>query len=893
MGTRAGTRTGTGSRRAIGAIVSALVAIAGVVLTGAAPAQAAVYCGQEEATPGRTFNHFLNPNGYWDVATNWSAGVLPEAQLGPDVCIPGGTIARVRAGTTQLIGGVGGYVSTLRIEGTVVIESGGTVGVAGGIFGGSNMVNGGVIKVTSNSTLVMNPDQNGAQAFQNVVGGSVIDVDPGSKVRQQRPFTNFGTVDLTGGGEWVLESGFAAYGNGNSSGAVVGGKLALKSGVVHFGGTGAVSVLATGGAVDGTIGPNQSLEMGCIPSVGSIDLPRGLVNNGTIHFLPPLQDTDCTFYYTLPAGQTLTNNASLTFGSPGYTTYPPDFAWYPVYSANINNPGGKIVNSPSGTITVHDKWDALETIENAGTIVSAPGGYLASIYYRFTNSGTLINRGRTCALGEFVNTGTFELVNDCQFFRTPSTVGGVLKPHWVNGTLAKLILNLNWSLTGTVDVVVDGTPPAAGTTAPFITGPVTGTFGAVTSGSGQAFSATYPAGGGVQLVAGAPGTGGSGGSGSAISAMVPARLLDTRADGSTTDGIGQGAGLQTGGSTTEVQVVGRAGVPANATTAILNVTVTGAQGPGFVTVWPCGTDRPNASSLNFAAGSTVPNGVVSKIGAGGKVCLYVSNATQLLADIGGYFTDASPFRPLLPARLLDTRSAGETVDGVGQGGGAAAPGSITEVQVTGRADVPGDAAAAVLNVTVTEAGGPGFVTAFPCGTTPPTASNLNFAQGSTVPNNVIAKVGAGGKVCLFASEATHLIVDVTGYFGPSPSFQAISPLRVLDSRSTGVTTDGVGQGGGPAVGGSVTEVQITGRAGVPANAVAAVLNVTVTEPSGPGFVTVYPCGTTPPTASSLNFGAGATVPNGLIVKIGAGGKVCLFASTGTHLIADVSGYFTT
>lgn len=85
----------------------------------------------------------------------------------------------------------------------------------------------------------------------------------------------------------------------------------------------------------------------------------------------------------------------------------------------------------------------------------------------------------------------------------------------------------------------------------------------------------------------------------------------------------------------------------------------------------------------------------------------------------------------------------------------------------------------------------------------------------------------------------------------------------------------------------------TGRAGVPSNAVAAVLNVTVTGTSDAGYVTAFPCGTTPPTASNINFGTGATVPNGLIVKIGAGGKVCLFGSTGTHLIADVSGYFTT
>ena len=85
---------------------------------------------------------------------------------------------------------------------------------------------------------------------------------------------------------------------------------------------------------------------------------------------------------------------------------------------------------------------------------------------------------------------------------------------------------------------------------------------------------------------------------------------------------------------------------------------------------------------------------------------------------------------------------------------------------------------------------------------------------------------------------------------------------------------------------------MTGRAGVPAGAVAAVVNVTVVHARGPGFVTVFPCGSDRPTASSLNFVAGSTVPNGVIAKIGVGGKVCLFASNGTHLIVDVNGTFT-
>ena len=82
------------------------------------------------------------------------------------------------------------------------------------------------------------------------------------------------------------------------------------------------------------------------------------------------------------------------------------------------------------------------------------------------------------------------------------------------------------------------------------------------------------------------------------------------------------------------------------------------------------------------------------------------------------------------------------------------------------AGVPADAAAVVLNVTVTDALGSGFVTVWPCGESLPTASNLNFVAGLTrFRIAVVVPVSASGEVCLFAAEsATHLIADLNGYF---------------------------------------------------------------------------------------------------------------------------------
>jgi hypothetical protein len=79
-------------------------------------------------------------------------------------------------------------------------------------------------------------------------------------------------------------------------------------------------------------------------------------------------------------------------------------------------------------------------------------------------------------------------------------------------------------------------------------------------------------------------------------------------------------------------------VPAGATSAVLNVTVTEPQGNGFVTVYPCDADRdPNTSNLNYTAGQTVPNAVFVKLSGAGTVCLFTSNSVQMVVDVNGSF----------------------------------------------------------------------------------------------------------------------------------------------------------------------------------------------------------------------------------------------------------------
>ncbi len=243
-------------------------------------------------------------------------------------------------------------------------------------------------------------------------------------------------------------------------------------------------------------------------------------------------------------------------------------------------------------------------------------------------------------------------------------------------------------------------------------------------------------------------------------ALPPARILDSRTGvGGTTVRLGPGASL-------DLEVAGRGGVPAaGADAVVMNVAVTGTTASSHLTVHPAGEARPLASNLNWAAGDTVSNRVIAKLGAGGRLTLY-NNAgeTDLVVDTNGWFTDAvqtvgSPYVPLTPARILDTRT------GTGGIPGPLGAGSTVEVQVTGRGGVPvNGVTAVVLNTTVVSPAGPGWLTIFPTGTAQPVASDLNYAAGEIRPNLVVVKVGAGGKVSLFSPTSAEVIFDVAGFF---------------------------------------------------------------------------------------------------------------------------------
>jgi hypothetical protein len=260
-------------------------------------------------------------------------------------------------------------------------------------------------------------------------------------------------------------------------------------------------------------------------------------------------------------------------------------------------------------------------------------------------------------------------------------------------------------------------------------------------------------GGNVDVIADVVGWVDTGTGGDGFTGVTPERLLDTRQ-------AGQGP-IFGPNDTRHLKVTGHAGVPADATAVVLNVTQIDATTFGYMTVWPTGLGRPNTSNLNGAPGRIRPNLVVSKVGEGGQVDIfnYDGNA-HVAVDVVGYFSarGGGQIYPLSPSRLMDSRSGFGTPK---------APFGATEVRnltVTGVGGVPSDAKAVIVNVTGTQSTSGSFLTVFPTGDKLPTTSNVNLDLGDPSPNLVMMKVGAGGQISISNDRGlAHVIVDVMGF----------------------------------------------------------------------------------------------------------------------------------
>ena len=188
---------------------------------------------------------------------------------------------------------------------------------------------------------------------------------------------------------------------------------------------------------------------------------------------------------------------------------------------------------------------------------------------------------------------------------------------------------------------------------------------------------------------------------------------------------------------------------------------------GFLTTWPTGQTQPLVSTLNALTGAVTANAAIVPAGTGGSINVFVTNPTDLVIDISGYFAPPGAageltFHPVIPCRISDTRDPAGAF-----GGPAMAAGASRDYPVVSSAcGLPSIAKAYSLNATVVPSGLLGFLSLWPTGQTQPFVSTLNSFDGTVASNAAIVPAGTSGSASAYVSHTTELILDVNGYFAP-------------------------------------------------------------------------------------------------------------------------------
>jgi len=367
--------------------------------------------------------------------------------------------------------------------------------------------------------------------------------------------------------------------------------------------------------------------------------------------------------------------------------------------------------------------------------------------------------------------------------------------------------------------------------------------------------------------------------------VTPCRLVDTRP--------GQGGNGPIPAGTSEdfpIPQLGGCNIPDTAAAYSLNVSVVPASILGYLTIWPTGERQPLVATLNSLDGRIKADAAIVPAGYQGAISIYVTNTTNVILDINGYFAPVSgstlAFYPLTPCRVADTRSS-SFPQGLG-------PPFLTGQQerdfpilAATSCNIPSSAEAYSLNFSVVPHGGLGYMTVWPTGQSRPLVSTLNDVPGTIIANAAIVPAGSSGNVSVFPSNDTDLIIDINGYFAPAGtgglSLYPSAPCRVIDTRQVG--------SGQPFTGTLTPPVDVVDSVcQPPAAAKAYIFNATVVPTGALGYLTLWPDGATKPLVSTLNALDGS-ITNNMAIVPSTNGKVDAFASGITQLILDISSYF--
>ena len=373
--------------------------------------------------------------------------------------------------------------------------------------------------------------------------------------------------------------------------------------------------------------------------------------------------------------------------------------------------------------------------------------------------------------------------------------------------------------------------------------------------------------------------------------VTPCRVVDTR--------TGQGFTGQFGPPTMTANQTrsftipsGGCNIPATAQAYSLNVTVVPPAGLGYLTIWPTGQTQPYVSTLNSLNGAIIANAAIVPAGTGGAVSVFVTNATDVVIDINGYFAPptgpALAFYPVTPCRVADTRNPNGPFGGPSLGAG----GTRNFTVPSSACGIPSTAQAYSLNMTVVPPGPLEYLTAWPAGQTQPYVSTLNALQGQIAANAAIVPAGAGGAISVYVSDPSNVIIDINGYFAPPGGagalyFYPVTPCRVADTRNP------TGALGGPSLGAGATRTfpVPSSSCGLPTTAQAYSFNMTVVPPGQLFYLTTWPAGQAQPVVSTLNDLQGQIVANAAIVPAGASGAISVYVSDAANVVIDVNGYF--
>ncbi len=246
------------------------------------------------------------------------------------------------------------------------------------------------------------------------------------------------------------------------------------------------------------------------------------------------------------------------------------------------------------------------------------------------------------------------------------------------------------------------------------------------------------------------------------------------------------------------------------------------------------------------------------------------------------------FVPLTPCRIADTRTANGPFGGPNLAAGV----SRDFNPAASSCGIPANALAYSLNLTVIPLTPLGYISIWPAGQPQPVVSTLNSFDGRIKANAAIVPAGPNGAFTLYATDPTHVAIDINGYFVPASgsqnlAFYPVTPCRVADTRNP------TGTFGAPALAGGVSRTfpVPSSSCGIPASAQAYAFNMTVVPTGLLGYLSNWPAGSPQPVVSTLNALTGAITSNASIVPAGVNGAISVYASDTTNLIIDINGYF--